>query len=270
MPASIELLERLTAKPKWAVSQINDLEVLLNDTFPRANPYGVRCEDDPNTLERTYYVTNLPDVPVEISLVAGDILQNLRSSLDHLVCHLVHKEGNPVTSQTAFPVANNAAEYISAVCRRKVKGAGQKAIDAIDAIEPYKGGKGAMLWRLHKLNNLDKHRLLLTACSTHVAHSLSPTKRKEMQELFRGSHPGLPVPDMRGHLINQPGSGPLKAGDKLLTVSQSELEENMQFLVDIAFDEPQIVECKPILPFFRDLAKAVFDIILGFDLNGLV
>ena len=38
----------------------------------------------------------------------------------------------------------------------------QDAIDAIDAAEPYQGGKGAGLWVLHYLDIADKHHALLT------------------------------------------------------------------------------------------------------------
>ena len=38
---------------------------------------------------------------------------------------------------------------------------GQDAEDAISAVEPYEGGKGDLLWRLHRLSIVDKHRLPL-------------------------------------------------------------------------------------------------------------
>jgi hypothetical protein len=270
MATPLDVVDRLTAKTKWAERQIGDLEITLRKTFPRTKPYGIRFEDDLNAGERSYYVVSVPDVPLTISLMAGDILQNLRSSLDHLACHLVRKEGKPVTSQTSFPIANDATEYMAPHFRRKVEGMGQKAVDAIDVIEPYKGGKGTILWRLHKLNNLDKHRLLLTACSTHVAHSISPSERRLMQEIFRGSHPGESIPELRGHLIAQPVRLPLKAGDKLLTVPIAELEQNMNFLIDIAFDEPKIVECKTIIPVLHEMSEIVLNIILGFSKAGLL
>ena len=41
------------------------------------------------------------------------------------------------------------------------------AIAAIDAIKPYKDGKD-VLWRLNELNNIDKHRLILTGIGSAV------------------------------------------------------------------------------------------------------
>ena len=40
----------------------------------------------------------------------------------------------------------------------------QQAVAAIDALKPYKGGND-VLWQLHELNNVDKHRLILTVGS---------------------------------------------------------------------------------------------------------
>jgi len=223
-----------------------------------------------NAEERTYYVVNVPDVPLPVSLIAGDVLQNLRSSLDHLACHLVKRAGGRVTLQTCFPIANGPDEYMSPRFRRKVEGMRQEAIDAIDVIEPYKGGKGAILWRLHRLNNIDKHRLLLTACSTHVGHSSTQSERLAMQKTFMDSHPGQRAPSLRGHLVSVPLGVPLKAGDKLHTVPHSELEENMQFLIDVAFDEPDVIECRPIVPALYDMSEAVLNMTISFDKMGLL
>jgi hypothetical protein len=272
MSTPIDLLDRLTAKTKWAKKQISDLESTLLKAFPggHSKQYDIRFEDDANRRERTYYIVTVPDVPLEISLRAGDILNNLRCSLDHLTCHLVRKNGGKVSGSTCFPIADSAAEYMSPKVRGKVHGMGRDASDAIDRIEPYKSGKGITLWRIARLNNRDKHRLLLTACSTQLAHSATPSDRQRMQEIFRGSHPGEAVPELRAHLISQPTGVPLKAGDKLLTVPHAELEQQMRFLIDVAFNEPQIVECKPILQVLHLMSEEVLNIILGFSTKGLL
>src|SRR5271169_2770154 len=129
MATPLDVVDRLTAKAKWAKQQIGNLELVLRKTFPRTKPYGIRFEDDLNARERTYYVVSVPDVPLPISLMAGDILQNLRSSLDHLATHLVHRNGGKVTGLTCFPIADSATEYMTPRFRRKVHGMGEDAID---------------------------------------------------------------------------------------------------------------------------------------------
>src|SRR5258705_31662 len=46
--------------------------------------------------------------------------------------------------------------------KAKIKGVNQAGVAIFDATKPYKGGDDR-LWALHRLNNIDKHRLLLTA-----------------------------------------------------------------------------------------------------------
>src|SRR5260370_23244791 len=122
MSTPIDLLDRLTAKTKWAKKQISDLEAALLKAFPggHSGQYDIRFEDDANTRERTYYVVSIPNVPLEISLRAGDILNNLRCSLDHLTCHLVRKNGGSGTRRSFFALAANGAGYVASRCHATV------------------------------------------------------------------------------------------------------------------------------------------------------
>ena len=267
----IDLIERLTAKAQWAKKHIEKLEAVLG-RFPsvsdRANNL-IRFEDDLNKRERTYYIVQVPTVPPDVPLIVGDILHNLRSALDHLACHLVTIGGGKVTGQTCFPIAKGTSEYMSSKFRGKIEGARKEAIEAIDSFQPYKGGN-FLLWELHELNKLDKHRLLLTACSAHRGHSMTPSERAAMEKIFRDSHPGQPAPQLRGVLTEVPISGPLKAGDKLRTIPLAEVEQEMKFLIDIAFNEPQILQCRPVFPLLYDISEVVMMIILGLSRDGLL
>jgi hypothetical protein len=52
------------------------------------------------------------------------------------------------------------------------------AIAAIDAVQPY-GGRNDVLWHLHELNNIDKHRLILTVGSAlHSFDALAPVRER--------------------------------------------------------------------------------------------
>ncbi len=59
-----------------------------------------------------------------------------------------------------FPIAEDFTTY-EARKAGQVEGMRDDAKRAIDAARPYKGGNDA-LWRIHSLNNADKHRNLLT------------------------------------------------------------------------------------------------------------
>lgn len=108
----------------------------------------------------------LPDIrtyPVrsfELFAVAGDIVNNLRSALDHLAWQLVEANGSTPTKHTAFPIAIDAETYEEAKAR-KVQGMSAEAVPLIDALKPYQGGNDA-LWRLHEICNIDKHQTIVS------------------------------------------------------------------------------------------------------------
>src|ERR1017187_4670578 len=132
------------AKIERAEEQIYKLESAWANF--REHAYQVASKDDPQTEDRTYYLSSVRDIPPTMSLLAGDAVHNLRTALDHLIQLLISvKEGAPGPfKHVYFPIATDAAEYKSAR-RRVVKRIRQEAIEAIDRIEPYGGGKGEML-----------------------------------------------------------------------------------------------------------------------------
>ena len=65
--------------------------------FIDTSPYKIGRKLDPRTGEAVYYLTEAPAVPDEMALIAGDVLQNLRSTLDHLAWALVETNGGKPT-----------------------------------------------------------------------------------------------------------------------------------------------------------------------------
>src|ERR1019366_8328710 len=52
--------------------------------FFTTNPYRVGTKRNPQTRQLIYYLTSVQDVPARIAAIAGEVLQALRSALDHL------------------------------------------------------------------------------------------------------------------------------------------------------------------------------------------
>lgn len=100
---------------------------------------------------------------MNLSLIAGDAIHNLRSVLDHLAHHLVciGMNSRGPFSHVYFPIAENRKKYDTTKADF-VEGMRKDAKDAIDAEEPYGGGKGRLLWQLHQLDIIDKHRTVYT------------------------------------------------------------------------------------------------------------
>ena len=81
-------LEDPWRKYKWAEDHS---EPFWNEiqTFEQTNPYTIRCEVNADTGEYVFYIEELPEVVPDWGMTIGDIVHNLRSTLDHLAVLLV-------------------------------------------------------------------------------------------------------------------------------------------------------------------------------------
>jgi hypothetical protein len=147
-------------KLNWAYKRIEQLNGVI-DEFVDSDPYGVTVEFNANTRQIKYRATKNAVIPDDVPLLVGDIVHNLRASLDYLVTALVRRNGGKITTSTGFPIANSRAEYKPAFYKRKIRGMRKEAKQIIHDLKPYKGGNDS-LWRLHRLDIIDKHRFMFT------------------------------------------------------------------------------------------------------------
>lgn len=247
-------------KIEWAHHHIRHLNTEIRSFLDaEPSPYGVCPERNPQTGQLVYYVTSLPGIPLEVSLIAGDACHGLRSALDHLAYQLWRSVANDTSGggrHVNFPVFSSAEKYKT---QRKtvVQMIGEDATKLIDALEPYKGGKGEPLWRLSELDNADKHRVLLTGGLYYKSFSPVPT----IQALMRAQ--GAPSDLVQAlsripNLLPRDRLFPLKVGD-VLYVGPPEMEANpkMNFRFDIALNEAGIAEGQPIVEFLQQMAQFV-------------
>jgi hypothetical protein len=127
-------------------------------------------EPDPDTGRYNLRVYDVPAIGPEWLTIVGDCLHNLRSALDHLAWQLVILDGKKPNFNTNFPIrieADTAKPLLRPeVCRQDI-------LDAVEAVQPYADrGNPAdspllnLLWPLHRLNIIDKHRLLVVVVHT--------------------------------------------------------------------------------------------------------
>src|SRR6516162_9929947 len=147
-----------------AKQHLGELEQALK-SFYDTKPYRFSGKSNLATRIVVYSMDSVTPVPEEIPLIAGDIIQNLRSALDHLAYQLYLRGGGSAETgrHIYFPICESKTVYEDKK-RRQTRGMTQQAIAAIDAVQPYKGGND-VLWRLSELNNIDKHRLIFTVGS---------------------------------------------------------------------------------------------------------
>jgi hypothetical protein len=251
-------LQGIRAKIERAKEHVRDFESRLR-TFMQTDPYGIRVEDDPKTGDKIQRVEIRSQTPADLPLVAGEVIYHLRSTLDHLVWQLVEANGGTPGKETGFPIFDAASKY-KTDSARKVKGMSPVAVTVLDLIQPYKGGNDS-LWKLHELNNFDKHRLSLGPgygqkyVDVLISPDLALSGMVPPVEFVGTGKPGVPCPILEdGTIIGR-------------IEGRGQSNEDMQFQItfEIAFRQPQIVEGEPVLPFLHQMSHLVEGIVNQFE-----
>lgn len=187
--------DSIRVKVDRAYQQIKDLNritVQFWDTKPCKFAGQIESDGRP-----TYRIADMKPIDPVIFAMTGTIIQELRRVLDDVVCALWRKI-HIGECDIAFPVASSATEYKSEGLG-KIQGLGEHAIQAINAIQPYKGGNGDALWSLDQLSNIAQQRDI-TLCAgnfgTHAEHlyaDLFPQLAKSGEWQFRVAHFRAPL-----------------------------------------------------------------------------
>lgn len=249
----------VTLKVDRAVYHIKELETATK-RYLDSNPHSVVRKTDPQTGDYSFRLQVHKEIPMAWSAPIGDAVHNLRSALDHLMVELVLANVGTVTDATEFPIFQSLHAY-STKAAGKVMGASQPAIDLIDAAKPYKGGNDG-LWLIHKLDIIDKHRALVSAFGAFTEATTvgirDPAYVLPKWELGAGIR--LTVKFAK--------RCPLHDGEELYRIPASaigKVDDNPTFKIEIAFNEPGVIECEPIFPLLGDLAELVKSVIMTFD-----
>jgi hypothetical protein len=155
---------------EWARQYIDALRPLTRHLIEE-EPDAFFYDLDPSSGWWTLRLKVKP-VPSEIPFMIGDILHNLRSTLDHLVWQLTIANGKTPDSfpldkksnwaKTQFPMTDTAGGFAKSA-ESQLWGVSQQSRNYIDSFQPYKTatqpGDVSLLRVLRELSNIDKHRL---------------------------------------------------------------------------------------------------------------
>jgi hypothetical protein len=221
--------------------------------------------------EYAIYVARMPELSDafdRVSLVLGDAIHNLRSSLDHLVFQLAIAHTSGVLNDERgirFPIAANQASFEKAA-GRALKALSAAHITIIESFQPYHpyqarlqyseqmGGHFHPLAKLQELSNRDKHRQALGVVIPTNLGIAFDEEANSVAAIF-----GAAV-RQRTFSPNQPASFGREIARAIVPNLQISTANTAQLAVEFALDEG-----RPILITLERLAAFVDQIVEAFE-----
>ena len=242
-----DAFSNIREKIKRAEKHVGDFKSALA-RFNATEPYSLRVDTETDPESPLIQILKAEPVPPEIPLIAGDAIQNLRSTLDYLVCALVRANGEIPTRLNEYPVYDGPiTPKREAQILKKVEGVRQEVIDAIRNLQPFYGGDNT-LWRLHRLNIIDKHNMLVAVWGNITAvDGLPPIMDQWNGNRWMGV-PGVPMT--------------LKQGDKFsIDIPGMNVDKSTPFFAEIVFNEPGVAEGYPAVLALTQFYRRVFSVV---------
>lgn len=178
MTSLTSLSKGVEAKLDRAEEQLNAQDREWVDWREHEQPWGAHAEVSDDYQRLIFIFDELKPIPPRFGVIAGEIVHDMRSALDHLASYLVQLHGSQPTLVTAWPLEPSPWGWRRKVERRnrpwqlwRKEGAGplkgiprhSNAWALIKGSQPYIRSDSARddaLWGLHQLWNADKHRVI--------------------------------------------------------------------------------------------------------------
>lgn len=165
------------AKIRRAEKHLAELQSEVANWKKANTPNGeARIVEKGNGRFSIEWAIEVPGPPECSGVIIGDIIHNLRVSLDLLAAELVRMSGES-DKGVYFPFCHEAAFLDEMINRRRFHLAGDDAVELLKKFAPYNGGNGS-LRALHDLDVQDKHIAIIP----HTATSYTPAVEMQMSD----------------------------------------------------------------------------------------
>jgi hypothetical protein len=239
-------------KLAWAKKHISQLNRRMQKYIHQDDLYTVIAEPHPSNPQ--HVVTKmrlLKQLPIGLSEMTGNIVDDLRASLDHAMYGLAVGAGCCNPTNAYFPFSREAANF-EANLKGRCKDVPKEIYPLLRSYKPYRGGSEA-LWALNQVCGANKHALILPIGTATVNTQVSIEGRGFW------SMPQRPIWDS------------VKNEMELCVVSATEtkLRANFGFAFYIAFGEIDIIGGKPVIPVLNTFVEMVGAIIREIETEAL-
>lgn len=264
-----EALRGCQLKTRRAEFHLNTLRDELA-SFEKDRPYRITGQFEPDTRDYLFFLEPDQDPAIRWGVIAGDILNNLRSALDHLVYALATLK-TPDPKGTRFPVFIHERPSAEVPEDRAYRPTGVRQIRDVPDIcksmfeiyQPYKRPdrpEWHILEVMRVLSNEDKHKLVPVAAASIFATGLrgvGPIKRQHVERIETIEiHFGRPLvgkTEIARARIVPSGSDP-----------QMELDENFAFFISLHHAAESLNE-RDVFALFESMGRYVANILATFE-----
>lgn len=224
-----------------ANQHISDAERLIAEFMASPN-HKIITKNDPAAGFAKVVFEEGERLPEMVNLCVGDAVHNLRAALDHVMASLVlHFVPECKKSHIYFPIRENYAGVKGALENAEVGAAmatpiGKTISDVIlNRIKPY-GTRDRPFTMLNKLDNIDKHRLILTLFTAKgVTTKSSVIGNNTFKDCTFISYNGTPI----------------------VTSREMKLEGDFKPAIMVLLDEDELPKYEPLIPALKNISKVV-------------
>lgn len=204
-----------------------DMQNEINAFFLQT-PYRTVLYKHEAGLHHVLRVHTTQEPPVELPLMAGDCMQNMRVALDQLAWSLAGISGKEPPGNTAFPIYLTADDFHEKTKKgrpaarsglAKIRTMPKEARAIIEELQPYHAEDPELhpLWILNKWSRIDRHRTLSIMFALNDYSDATVGRRSESGEF-------VPDPDMTAEEVLS--SGAFYDGAELFRFTLKEPEPN--------------------------------------------
>lgn len=240
--------------------------------FHGRKPFDVYTEIDTVAGFKHWKLKLNEAVPEDWSGDVGDAIHNARAALDLLMVAVVRR-GDPDRdsySHVHFPIRETETAFRDAL-RSNTRGASAEARNLLRDLQPFKAGD-SLIWRLHQLDNLDKHNAIVPVGAMCGGVDIGPLNWRKLRDTSPWPMPEISPLSMI--LRSADIQYPLADGDILfsytLNGSGGAPEDHEPiFQMTVAFGEGQIFDGEPVVETLTKICDRVEAIIDQFEQANL-
>ncbi len=263
----------LKMKIGWGRTQLHYLGEAIDGIYT-AGPYPIIFDDADVAGYRVMKVGRVDRTPIDlIACRLGDTIHAFRSALDHFAYMAAggDKLSPSERQKVDFPIWRKShgvqRDQWAKIVRCKVPNSSEGLHKALEALEPYDGGKDSDLWALDYLDNADKHRALVVL---GAAFQGLLTEWAAWDAAYVASTPGAldigpqQIERHLGHIHTDAGVFPVQEGDVILTYPVGAYDEAFKpdLPVEIVFGEPPGFRGESIMPIMARIANTTENTLL--------